>query len=177
MVMGAVGGAGGAGMPGPPGPMGPMGVQGPPGPMGTIDGNSPLSVHARALAMLGFAFPPNQWTAIDFSLREVDTHFGISAGPVWRWIAPMRGAFHLLASVRLDPGPATPTWQLRVLRGAQLVAEASFTAVSGQIAWLGMLNGQEDLRVQIRPTTTVILALDPLALGASVTIAGVGAPL
>jgi len=145
--------------------------------MGAIDQNSPLSVHARASAMMGTTLPPNQWTILDFPQREVDTHLAITPGPLWRWTAPMRGAFHLLASVRLDQGPGTPTWQLRVLRGAQLVAEASFAAVSGQIGWLGLLNGQEELQVQIKPTTTVVLATDPLGLAAVVTITGVGAPL
>jgi hypothetical protein len=140
-----------------------------------------LSVHARASAALGTPLAANQWTVLDCSLREVDTHLAITPGPGWRWTAPMRGVFQLLATVRLDPGfePGTPlAWQLRVLRGAQLVAEVSFSAAaSGQVAWLGLLEGQDVLQVQLRPTTAVVLATDPLGLSAVVSIAGVGVAL
>jgi len=175
MVMGAVGGAGGgAGVPGPPGS---PGLQGPPGPIGMIDGNSPLAVQAKATAMLGLAIPANQWVVLDFVLREVDTHLAIMPGPLWRWSAPMRGVYHLQTTVRLDGGPGSPTWQLRVQRANQLVAEAAFAGVSGQIAWLGAMQPLEDLQVLIRGSTTLVLAPDPLGLAAVVSIAGVGVAL
>jgi hypothetical protein len=173
MVMGAVGGVGGVGVPGPPGP---PGVQGPPGPIGAIDRNSPLSVQAKASAMVGMPIPPNAWMLFDFSLREIDTHLAIAAGPQWRWVAPMRGIYHLLATVRLEPFPPTPTWQLRVLRSGQVVAEASFTGHSGQIGWLGVMN-QEDLQVQIWSSTSLVLSTQQPILPATVSIAGVGIAL
>lgn len=144
--------------------------------MGTIDGNSPLSVQAKASAMLGLTIPANQWTVLDFSLREIDTHLAIMPGPLWRWSAPMRGVYHLQATVRLG-GPGSPTWQLRVQRANQLVAEADFAGVSGQITWLGVMQPPEDLQVLIRGSTTLVLAPDPLGLAAVVSIAGVGVAL
>lgn len=176
MVMGAVGGVGGGGLQGPPGPMGPPGVQGPPGPIGTIDGNSPLAVQARAVAMPGMPIPGNQWLPIDFSLRELDTHLAISAGPLWRWVAPMRGVYQLVATVRIDGFPGGVTWQLRVVRSGQPVAEAAFAGLSGQITWIGVMN-QEDLQVQIWGSGTLVLSPQQPLLPAVVTIAGVGVAL
>lgn len=126
--------------------------------------------------MLGMPIPPNQWTVLDFPQREIDTHLAITPGPLWKWTAPLRGVYHLQSTVRLDGGPGSPTWQLRVLRSGQLVAEAAFAGVSGQIAWLGVM-GQEDLQVHIRGSTTLVLSPDPLGLAAVVTIAGVGVAL
>jgi hypothetical protein len=174
MVMGAVGGVGGVGVPGPPGP---PGVQGPPGPIGTIDGNSPLSVQVKATTMLGLPIPTNTWVVLDFPQREVDTHQGVTPGPLWRWVTPMRGVYHLLATVRLEPVLPAPTWQLRVLKSGQVIAEAAFSGYSGQIAWLGALINQEDLQVQIWSSSAAILSAQQPVLPATVSIAGVGVAL
>jgi hypothetical protein len=145
--------------------------------MGGIDANSPLSVHAKAASMQAITIPANQWVVLDFVLREIDTHQAITPGPLWSWRAPMHGVFHLLTTVRLDDGPGSPTWQLRVQRANQLVAEASFTDLSGQIAWLGVMQPLVNLQVLIRGSSSLVLASDPLGLAASVSIAGVGVAL
>jgi len=140
-----------------------------------IDGNSPLAVQAKATAMLGLAIPANQWVVLDFVQREIDTHQAISPGPIWRWVAPMRGVYHLVTTIRLD-GPGSPTWRLRVLKSGQVVAEASFAGASGQIAWLGVMN-QEDLQVQIWGSVTLVLSIQQPVLPATIAIAGVGVAL
>lgn len=167
--MGSLGGIGGVGIPGPPGP---------PGPIGTVDGTSPLSVQAKATALPGTVIPPSQWTTLNFTVRETDTHLAITPGPPWRWMAPMRGVYHLLATVRLDGFPGPTPWQLRVLNNGLTVAEAGFSGLSGQIAWLGTLNQGNDLQVQMwGSSTTLVLSGQLPVLPASVSIAGVGVAL
>jgi hypothetical protein len=174
MVMGAVGGVGGVGVPGPPGP---PGVQGPPGPIGTIDANSPLAVQTKAMALMGLPIPTNQWAVINFAPPEIDTHQAVVLGPLWRWTAPMRGVYHLQTTMRLDAALGSPTWELRVLRSNQLVAETSITGLSGQISWLGVMQPLVTLQVLIRSSTPLILASDPLNFPGSISIAGVGVAL
>lgn len=127
--------------------------------------------------MLGVTIPANAWTVLDFVMREIDTHRAIEPGPLWRWVAPLRGVYHLQSTIRLDGGSGSPIWQARVRRANQLVAEASFSGVSGQIAWLGTLQPPEDLQVELYGSTTLVLSSDPLALSATVAIAGVGVVL
>jgi hypothetical protein len=89
----------------------------------------------------------------------------------------MRGVYHLLATVRLEPLPPAPTWQMRVVKSGQVIAEAAFTGFSGQIAWLGALVNQDDLQVQLWSSSAAMLSVQQPLLPATVSIAGVGVVL
>lgn len=170
MVMGSVGGGGGGG--GTPGPPGPPGPAGPPGPSG-IDFQSPLSVHLEADILPG-PIGPEPWRVLDFALIRTDTHGAAIPGPAWTWAAPVRGFYHLVGAIALDPAQPIPAWQVRVLKSGIPQVQIEHTRTAGQIAWMGLLSPGERLHLEFQaPGQAVAPLLDATLTRLSITGCGV----